>query len=105
MPTPASKPAVAAATDGRQTPSRKPIACRLLLCVGILLFTCYSRAADTGTRWNILFLFADDWGRYASCYKGLDGRPTINDIIKTPNVDRVAREDVLFRNAFVNARS
>lgn len=56
-------------------------------------------------RWNILFVFADDWGRYASCYKGLDGRPTINDAIQTPNVDRVAREGVLFRNAFVNAPS
>src|SRR4051794_11834796 len=106
MPTPASKPAVAAAASkGRQTPSRKPIACRLLLCVGLLLFTCHSRAADTATRWNILFVFADDWGRYASCYKGLDGRPTINDVIKTPNVDRVAREGVLFKNAFVNAPS
>lgn len=54
---------------------------------------------------NILFIFADDWGRYASCYRGLDGRPTLNDIIQTPNVDRVAREGVLFRNAFVNAPS
>lgn len=54
---------------------------------------------------NILFVFADDWGRYASCYKGLDGRPTINDVISTPNVDRVANEGVLFRNAFVNAPS
>jgi len=57
------------------------------------------------SRPNILFVFADDWGRYASCYKGLDGRPTINDVVKTPNVDRVAKEGVLFRNAFVNAPS
>src|SRR5438132_14058764 len=63
----------------------------------------YSPAAEK--RWNILFIFADDWGRYASCYKGLDGRPTLNDVVKTPNVDRVAREGVLFRNAFVNAPS
>jgi len=56
-------------------------------------------------RWNILFLFADDWGRYASCYQGLDGRPTLNDIVRTPNVDRIASEGVLFRNAFVNAPS
>src|ERR1041385_4765715 len=63
------------------------------------------RASAADQRWNILFVFADDWGRYASCYKGLDGRPTINDVVKTPNVDRVAREGVLFRNAFVNAPS
>jgi len=56
-------------------------------------------------RLNILFVFADDWGRYASCYRGLDGRPTLNDVVQTPNVDRVAREGVLFRNAFVNAPS
>ena len=56
-------------------------------------------------RWNILFVFADDWGRYASCYAGLDGRPTANDVVRTPNIDRVAREGVLFRNAFVNSPS
>lgn len=61
--------------------------------------------AAEGARLNILFVFADDWGRYASCYKGLDGRPTPNDLIQTPNVDRVAREGVLFKNAFVNAPS
>lgn len=56
-------------------------------------------------RWNVLFVFADDWGRYAGCYKGLDGRPTLNDVVQTPNIDRLAREGVLFRNAFVNAPS
>ena len=61
-----------------------------------------ARAAEA-PRWNILFLFADDWGRYASAYRGLDGRPTLNDVIETPNFDRVARNGILFRNAFVNA--
>jgi arylsulfatase A-like enzyme len=61
-------------------------------------------AADA-PRWNILFCFADDWGRYASCYAVVDGRPSINDVVKTPNVDRLAREGVLFKNAFVNAPS
>ena len=76
-----------------------------LLSLGIFLFGSPARGAETAQRWNILFLFADDWGRYASCYKGLDGRPTLNDVVKTPNVDRVAREGVLFRTAFVNAPS
>jgi N-sulfoglucosamine sulfohydrolase len=62
-------------------------------------------AAAAPPRWNILFCFADDWGRYASCYAKIDGKPSINDAIKTPNVDRLAREGVLFRNAFVNAPS
>lgn len=60
---------------------------------------------NTAPRWNILFVFADDWGRYASGYAGLDGRPSLNDVVKTPNVDRIAREGTLFRNAFVNAPS
>ena len=79
----------------------------LILCAssGVTFAAPAAPATATPTRPNILFVFADDWGRYASCYKGLDGRPTLNDVIKTPNVDRVAREGVLFRNAFVNAPS
>lgn len=78
---------------------------RCSAAVASLLFLTTSLRAADAPRWNILFIFADDWGRYASCYKGLDGRPTLNDVIKTPNVDRVAREGVLFKNAFVNAPS
>ncbi len=53
---------------------------------------------------NILFAFADDWGRYASAYAKLEpGGPS--DLVRTPVFDRVAREGVLFTNAFVNAPS
>ena len=61
--------------------------------------------AAKAKRPNILFAFADDWGRYASAYAGLDGRPTASDVVKTPNFDRVAKNGVLFKNAFVNAPS
>ena len=72
----------------------------------LLIFTGSSRAAEENApRWNILFVFADDWGRYAGCYKGIDGRPSMNDVITTPNVDRIAREGVVFKHAFVNAPS
>ena len=57
------------------------------------------------SRPNILFVFADDWGRYASAYRDADGVGTPNDLIDTPNFDRVAREGVLFTNAFVPAPS
>jgi N-sulfoglucosamine sulfohydrolase len=70
-----------------------------------LLLWFVSSAGAANERWNVLFIFADDWGRYASCYKGLDGRTNLNDIIKTPNVDKVAGAGVLFRNCFVNAPS
>jgi arylsulfatase A-like enzyme len=52
-----------------------------------------------------LFCFADDWGRYMSAYAAVDGRPTPNDVVKTPNLDRLAREGVLFKNAFVGSPS
>ncbi|MGL6097221.1 MAG: sulfatase family protein [Fimbriiglobus sp.] len=54
---------------------------------------------------NILFCFADDWGRYASVYAALDGRPTLNQIVKTPNIDKIAARGAVYRNAFVPAPS
>jgi N-sulfoglucosamine sulfohydrolase len=71
----------------------------------LLFFAAALSSAQAAERLNILFLFADDWGRYASAYAKADARPSPNDVIRTPHVDRVAREGVLFRNAFVNAPS
>lgn len=62
----------------------------LMLC---LVFPGKVRAADT--RPNILFIIYDDWGwQHAGAY-GCDW-------VKTPNFDRVAREGVLFKNAFTS---
>jgi N-sulfoglucosamine sulfohydrolase len=63
-----------------------------------------SEAAEAA-RPNILFLFADDWGRLAHVYAEVDGPGTVNDAVRTPNIDRLSRQGVLFRNAFVNAPS
>jgi N-sulfoglucosamine sulfohydrolase len=53
---------------------------------------------------NVVVVFADDWGHFASAYGRL--RPgTINDVVRTPNFDRLAQSGVLFTNAFVNAPS
>ncbi len=54
---------------------------------------------------NIVFCFADDWGRYASAYGKIDTQPSPSQVVKTPNIDSVAQRGVLFRNAFVNAPS
>ncbi len=78
---------------------------RFFSLVVLLGATLSSLHAAADPRLNILFLFADDWGRYASAYRGLDGRPTVNDLIETPHIDRVAREGAVFRHAFVNAPS
>ncbi|CAG7621260.1 Ulvan-active sulfatase [Paenibacillus solanacearum] len=54
---------------------------------------------------NIVFAFADDWGRYASIYAEHEGPESINHLIRTPHVDRIAREGALFKNASVPAPS
>lgn len=64
-----------------------------------------SADAKPSKRPNILFAFADDWGRHAGAYAKIDGPGTMNDLARTPNFDRIAREGVLFRRAFVSAPS
>jgi len=54
---------------------------------------------------NILFVFADDLGRHAGAYAKLDGPGSMNDLVRTPHFDRIAREGTLFRHAFVSAPS
>lgn len=61
--------------------------------------------AAEATRPNILFFFADDWGRYASAYQQVDGSNSIQSVVQTPNFDRIAREGVLFTHAHVTAPS
>lgn len=57
-------------------------------------------SAAAPRRPNILLFLADDWGRYAGAYRD-PKRPGINDVVRTPHIDRVAREGVLFTNAFM----
>ncbi|MEI7458211.1 MAG: sulfatase [Pirellula sp.] len=80
-------------------PRREWTAVFLLLSLGSSLY------ATDPERPNIVFIFADDWGRCASAYSKLDGTGTFNDVVQTPNFDRVAAEGVLFRRAFVSAPS
>lgn len=54
---------------------------------------------------NLLFCFADDWGRYASVYATVESRASVNQVLRTPAIDRIARQGVLFKNAFVTAPS
>ncbi len=77
----------------------------LLLLLVLENSVCSVAGAVPAVRPNILFCLADDWGRYAGAYAALEDRPTLNRIVKTPNIDRLAREGALFRNAFVPAPS
>ncbi len=73
--------------------------------VGCLLFAAgLAPQAMSQQRPNIVFAFADDWGRYASAYAQLEpGGPS--DLVSTPNFDKVAAEGALFTQAYVNAPS
>ncbi|MEP4077005.1 sulfatase [Haloferula sp.] len=74
---------------------------RLSLCLALALL---HSIAHGETRPNILLLFADDLGRYASAYAD-ERHPSPNDMVSTPVFDRVAHEGALFENAFVSVPS
>ena len=69
-----------------------------LLAAAIVFAPVASDAQQPTARPNILVVIADDW---SSPHAGILGDP----VVKTPTFDRVAREGVLFRNAFVAAPS
>lgn len=79
---------------------------RFLFAV-VLLATGIASAADSAAprRPNVVFAFADDYGRYASAYGTHDVRPSVNRLIRTPNIDAVAAAGVLFLNAHVSSPS
>lgn len=76
--------------------------CILVPCGAMVFFSSSHAVGDD--RPNILFVFADDWGRYASAYGAAEPN-SLNSIVKTPNFDRVAASGVLFNRAFVNSPS
>ena len=78
----------------------------VLIFICSLFTSCNSSVAkEKNKRPNIIFAFADDWGKYASCYAKLAGADPVQNVLHTPNVDRLAQEGVLFTQAFVNAPS
>lgn len=82
---------------------------KIATIITLIIFTIGNILAQNGnenqaarTKPNILFFYADDWGRIASIYK--DNRiGQISEVVKTPAFDKVANEGVLFENAFFPA--
>ncbi|MEO0452920.1 MAG: sulfatase-like hydrolase/transferase [Verrucomicrobiota bacterium] len=72
--------------------------------ITVSLLSAFSAQASE-QRPNIVFCFADDWGRHASIFAQIDGPGTVNDVISTPHFDALASEGVLFNNAFVSSPS
>ena len=68
-----------------------------LVFLFFILVIAFSARAKEKT--NILFFYADDWGRIASIYD--DNRfGGLCDVVKTPTFDKIAENGVLFTNAF-----
>ncbi len=74
--------------------------CQLL--ISISAFSAGSTSA-LNERPNILFVFADDWGCYSDAYAEIEKSTPWNQVARTPNFNRLAKEGILFRNAYVNA--
>jgi N-sulfoglucosamine sulfohydrolase len=64
-----------------------------LILSGILFIECSLIASVPPERPNILIFIADDAGMDFGCYG--------NELIKTPNIDQLAAEGLLFENAFL----
>jgi len=77
------------------TSKRGNLAAGAILLFISLLFPCCSFAADSAKRPNIVFILMDDlrWDAL-----GCMGHP----FVKTPNIDRIAREGAFFKNFFVS---
>lgn len=77
---------------------------RLFLPFALIVVVSQVAELQAAKQPNFVFAFADDWGRYASIYAELEpGGPS--DAVNTPHFDRIAKEGVVFRHAFVNAPS
>ena len=77
----------------------------LTVCLGLLVATSITSSAHAAEQPNLLFLFADDWGRCASLLAECDGPSGLHDVVKTPHIDALAHRGVFFRNAHVSAPS
>jgi hypothetical protein len=81
---------------GRYHDARKSMKFRSwILTMAVCFAFCHTGDAAESQRPNIVFFMADDW---PYPHAGILGDP----VVQTPNFDRVAREEVLFENAFVS---
>lgn len=75
-------------------PDLKKVACFFICLFVVQVHFSYAQVNQTTSRPNILFIISDD---HAYQEVGVYG----SKIAKTPNIDRIAREGAVFKNAFV----
>ncbi|MGL4629901.1 MAG: sulfatase family protein [Leadbetterella sp.] len=63
----------------------------------ILLFLFFTHVVWAQKKPNILIFIADDWSKHAGIYG--------DNVVKTPNIDRIAKQGVVFENAFCSSPS
>ena len=77
-----------------------------LSVAGLAMFrTTLADPAPQDRRPNILFAFADDWSWPHASIAHAMGLPGSDSVVNTPVFDRVARQGVLFANAYCSAPS
>ncbi len=77
----------------------------MLVAIAICSTVAIDRVSAADQHPNILFFFADDWGKLAGFYADQDPHQNLQSLVPTPNMDAHAKSSVVFRNAFVNAPS
>src|SRR5262249_31708504 len=88
-------PSPAKPGEGRKTPTSRAIPMIRWALVSVLALAAAAPPARAADRPNVVFVLVDDirWDAF-----GCMGHPWV----KTPNIDRVAREGARFTNAFVS---
>ena len=56
------------------------------------VFQIQGQASSASKKPNIIFLFADDWGYYASCFANKEVT-SVNDAVNTPIIDQLASKN------------
>jgi len=84
---------------------RLAVVSHLLAISSVLRLSAAPASGSSAKKPNILFAFADDWGRHAGVYAAMDGAGGVNEAVRTPHFDGLAREGVVFRHAFVSSPS
>ena len=65
----------------------------LVIAASVFLFSC-AKTAQAQKRPNVIFIITDD---QQTGLLGIEGNP----VAQTPNIDRIGKEGVIFKNAFV----
>ena len=82
---------------------KKNLLIYIFLIETVILFGCKENKSIQQP--NILFALGDDWSWPHASIAYEMSIPGSDNVIKTPNFDRIAREGILFKNAFCSAPS